>query len=415
MATLKLSILKYKVLKNGKHKIRVAVCHHQDTCYIPTKIELDSTSQFKNGQVVKRPDAAVLNTKLRNLLNSYQEKLDKIENVSIYDCKQLRQLLLNSTTAKEEATFQAVCRKYISELEEEGRNSYATLLERNCRYFTEFTKGDILLSDITPVLIDGYSRFLKVKKGVGDTTLGMMMSRTRTIINRGVKQQLVKYDVHPFLNYSISAPNIREEDLPIEVFNKIRLAHPKEKKLRVAHDLFCLSFYLGGINLIDLLQINFKNVDILEYVRTKSRNTTHGTRTIIFSIPSQARDIINLWMNKNTGRLDFGYKFSYPNFSRYLTRSLASLAKELGITEKVVYYSARKSFAQYASEIGIPDGIIDYCLGHSDKSKGVIRYYTKVRQKQADMAIARVIDYVNNPEKYKEYIELRSDIMLMRG
>ena len=59
-------------------------------------------NQFKNGQVVKRPDAAVLNTKLRNLLNSYQEKLDKIENISIYDCKQLRQLLLNSTTAKEE-------------------------------------------------------------------------------------------------------------------------------------------------------------------------------------------------------------------------------------------------------------------------------------------------------------------------
>ena len=388
MATLKLTITPEKAAKDGSHKIRVAVGHKSVTRYIVTSIKIDSASQFKNGQVVKRPDAAVLNTKLRNLLNSYQEKLDKIENISIYDCKQLRQLLLNSTTAKEEATFQAVCRKYISELEEEGRNSYATLLERNCRYFTEFTKGDILLSDITPVLIEGYSRFLKVKKGVG-------------------KQQLVKYDVHPFLNYSISAPNIREVDLPIEVFNKIRLAHPKEKKLRVAHDLFCLSFYLGGINLIDLLQINFKNVEVLEYIRTKSRNTTHGTRTISFSIPSQARDIINLWMNKNTGRLDFGYKF--------LTRSLASLAKELGITEKVVYYSARKSFAQYASEIGIPDGIIDYCLGHSDKSKGVIRYYTKVRQRQADMAIARVIDYVNNPEKYKEYIELRSDIMLMRG
>ena len=221
MATLKLTITPEKAAKDGSHKIRVAVGHKSVTRYIVTNIKIDSTSQFKNGQVVKRPDAAVLNTKLRNLLNSYQEKLDKIENISIYDCKQLRQLLLNSTTAKEEATFQAVCRKYISELEEEGRNSYATLLERNCRYFTEFTKGDILLSDITPVLIDGYSRFLKVKKGVGDTTLGMMMSRTRTIINRGVKQQLVKYDVHPFLNYSISAPNIREVDLPIEVFNKI--------------------------------------------------------------------------------------------------------------------------------------------------------------------------------------------------
>lgn len=414
MATLSLTLFKAKVLKDGSHKIRVAVRHKHETCYIITRFIVEE-NQFKNGQVVKRPDAAFINTKLRLMMNEYQERLDRISNQNLYTCRQLKDILMNSAVAKESSTFQDVCRKYISELEEEGRKSYASLLERNNRYFTEFTKGDILLSDITPVLIEGYSRFLKVKKGVGDTTLGMMMSRTRTIINRGIKRQLVKYDVHPFLNYSISASKVREVDLSIETFNKIRLAHPDERKLRVAHDLFCLSFYLGGINLIDLLQVNFKGTDTLEYVRVKTRNTVVGTRTISFSIPEPAKVIIDRWMNRNTGRLDFGYKFSYPNFSRYITRSLTTLSKNLGITEKVVYYSARKSFAQYASEIGIPDGIIDYCLGHSDKSKGVIRYYTKVRQKQADMAISRVIDYVDNPEKYKEYIELRSDIMMMRG
>lgn len=414
MATLSLTLFKAKVLKDGSHKIRIAVRHKHETCYIITRFIVEE-NQFKNGQVVKRSDAAFINTKLRLMMNEYQERLDRISNQNLYTCRQLKDILMNSAVAKESSTFQDVCRKYISELEEEGRKSYASLLERNNRYFTEFTKGDILLSDITPVLIEGYSRFLKVKKGVGDTTLGMMMSRTRTIINRGIKRQLVKYDVHPFLNYSISASKVREVDLSIETFNKIRLAHPDERKLRVAHDLFCLSFYLGGINLIDLLQVNFKGTDTLEYVRVKTRNTVVGIRTISFSIPEPAKVIIDRWMNRNTGKLDFGYKFSYPNFSRYLTRSLAALAKELGITEKVVYYSARKSFAQYASEIGIPDGIIDYCLGHSDKSKGVIRYYTKVRQKQADMAISRVIDYVDNPEKYKQYIELRSDIMMMRG
>lgn len=414
MVTLSLTLFKAKVLKDGSHKIRIAVRHKHETCYIITRFIVEE-NQFKNGQVVKRPDAAFINTKLRLMMNEYQERLDRISNQNLYTCRQLKDILMNSAVAKESSTFQDVCRKYISELEEEGRKSYASLLERNNRYFTEFTKGDILLSDITPVLIEGYSRFLKVKKGVGDTTLGMMMSRTRTIINRGIKRQLVKYDVHPFLNYSISASKVREVDLSIETFNKIRLAHPDERKLRVAHDLFCLSFYLGGINLIDLLQVNFKGTDTLEYVRVKTRNTVVGTRTISFSIPEPAKVIIDRWMNRNTGKLDFGYKFSYPNFSRYITRSLTTLSKNLGITEKVVYYSARKSFAQYASEIGIPDGIIDYCLGHSDKSKGVIRYYTKVRQKQADMAISRVIDYVNNPEKYKQYIELRSDIMMMRG
>lgn len=414
MAILSLTLFKAKVLKDGSHKIRIAVRHKHETCYIITRFIVEE-NQFKNGQVVKRPDAAFINTKLRLMMNEYQERLDRISNQNLYTCRQLKDILMNSAVAKESSTFQDVCRKYISELEEEGRKSYASLLERNNRYFTEFTKGDILLSDITPVLIEGYSRFLKVKKGVGDTTLGMMMSRTRTIINRGIKRQLVKYDVHPFLNYSISASKVREVDLSIETFNKIRLAHPDERKLRVAHDLFCLSFYLGGINLIDLLQVNFKGTDTLEYVRVKTRNTVVGTRTISFSIPEPAKVIIDRWMNRNTGRLDFGYKFSYPNFSRYITRSLTTLSKNLGITEKVVYYSARKSFAQYASEIGIPDGIIDYCLGHSDKSKGVIRYYTKVRQKQADMAISRVIDYVDNPEKYKEYIGMRQDFMMMMG
>ncbi len=415
MATLKLTIFKAKVLKDGRHKIRVAVCHKHETSYIITRFIIDSEAQFKNGQVVKRPDAAVLNKKLRNLLNEYQEKLDAIKHPNLYDCKQLREILVNGMRKEESATFQAVSLEYVKELEEAGSIGYSKMIERNNRYFSEFVKGNILLADITPELIEGYSRFLRIKKGIGDTTNSMLMRQTKTIINKGIKRRIVKYEVHPFINFKIPSSPAREIDISLESFNKIRMAQPTEKKFRVAHDLFCLSFYLGGINLVDLLSIDFRNIEVLEYVRKKTRTTTQGKNTISFTIPGAAKEIIKKWINRNTGKLDFGYKFSYPNFSRYLTRSLASLAKRLGITEKVVYYSARKSFAQYASEIGIPDGIIDYCLGHSDKSKGIIRYYTKVRQKQADMAITRVIDYVNNPAKYQEYIELRSDIMMMRG
>lgn len=79
MATLKLTIFKAKVLKDGRHKIRIAVCHKHETAYIITNFIIDHESQFKNGQVVKRPDASILNTKLRNLLNEYQEELDSIK------------------------------------------------------------------------------------------------------------------------------------------------------------------------------------------------------------------------------------------------------------------------------------------------------------------------------------------------
>ncbi len=414
MATLKLTLFKAKVLKDGRHKIRVAVCHKHETCYIVTNFIIDNESQFRNGQVVKRPDAALMNKKLRNLLNEYQEILDGIRNQALYDCRQIKNIILQSYRKNDDPTFKDVSTDYIKELSSEGRGSYAILLERNCRYFSEFIQGDIRVSDITPQLIANYTRFLHNKKKLGNTSANMMLARTKVIINKAIRDCSVKFGIHPFAGCKIPAAPVRVADISVESFNRIRLSNPQERKFKVAKDLFCLSFYLGGINLIDLLAVDFRKEKI-EYVRTKSRNTTQGVRTISFSIPQEAKTIAACWMDKKTGRLDFGYKFSYPNFSRYLSRSLNGLAKSLGITEKVIYYSARKSFAQYASEIGIPDSVIDYCLGHSDKSKGVIRYYTKVKQQQADIAISRVIDYVDNPEKYKDYIEMRKDIMVMRG
>lgn len=416
MATIRLALIPAKVLSDGSHKIRIAIHHREETKYIVTRFKIDHLSQFKNGQVVKRPDAAVINTKLRNTLNEYQEKLDSIKCIQMYDCKQLREILVNSTPAGQTAsTFQAVSQAYINELIEDGRENYAKLLERNCRYFTEFAKGEFLLSEITPEIISNYDRFLRNTKRVGETTISMMMSRTRTIINRGIKKQLVKYDVNPFAYYSIKSSPVREVDITVENLIKIKNYAPKEKRLRVARDLFMLSFYLGGINLADLLNVDFRRTDKVEYIRKKARNLKQGEQRIVIPIPDVAKSIINEWMNRNTGKLDFGYKFTYSNFYRYLTRNINLLAENLNVNQKVVYYSARKTFAQFASELGIPDGVIDYCLGHSDKSKGIIRYYTKVKQKQAEIAIDRVIDYVNNPEKYQDYIEMRADIMMMKG
>lgn len=411
MATLKLTIFKAKALKDGRHKIRIAICHKHETAYIITRFIIDSESQFKNGQVVKRPDASIMNMKLRNLLNEYQDKLDNIKNISLYTCHQIKRLLEKDCSPENRESFMTVSNNFLSFLNESGRIGYAQIVESSCNDFISFCKGDILLEDITPEIIENYSTFLRVKRKLSEATIGMLLRNLKTIINRGVKKQLVSYPIHPFIEFKIPVSPVRESDISIESFIKIKNSEFKLKKLNVAKDLFLLSFYLGGINLIDLLSIEFHS-DRIEYVRTKSQRTSNGNNTISLTIPDEAMEIINKWKSPKTQKLDFGYKFSYKNFSRYVTRSLQEIAKQLKIQEHLIYYSARKSFAQYASEIGIPDGIIDYCLGHSDKSKGIIRYYTKVRQKQADMAINKVIDYVKHPDKYKEYIELKQDIML---
>lgn len=411
MATLSLTIFKAKALKDGRHKIRIALRHKHETTFIVTRFII-SENQFKNGQVVKHPEASAINRKLRNILDDLQEKLDSIKHLELYSCRQIKEII-STDNLSDEQTFSSACSNFVDYLKSEGRDSYALSIERVGRYFRDFARGDILLSDLTPSLVQNFAAFIRKRK-VTETTVNTMLAQMKSVINRAIREWNISYDIHPFVTTRISAAPIRKLDLTVQSFNKIRESSPEKRKLIMARDLFCLSFYLGGMNLIDIMQTDFRK-DVLEYSRSKTKGRMQSDSVITFTIPSQAREIICRWMDKRTGKLDFGYKFTYHNFSQYVTYSLGDLAEELNIDERVTFYSARKSFAQYASEIGIPDGIIDYCLGHSDKSKGVIRYYTKVRQKQADMAISRVIDYVNNPEKYKEYIELRSDIMMMRG
>lgn len=411
MATLSLTIFKAKALKDGRHKIRIALRHKHETTYIVTRFII-SENQFKNGQVVKHPEASAINRKLRNILDDLQEKLDSIKHLELYSCRQIKEII-STDNLSDEQTFSSACSNFVDYLKSEGRDSYALSIERVWRYFRDFARGDILLSDLTPSLVQNFAAFIRKRK-VTETTVNTMLAQMKSVVNRAIREWNISYDIHPFVTTRISAAPIRKLDLTVQNFNKIRESSPEKRKLIMARDLFCLSFYLGGMNLIDIMQTDFRK-DVLEYSRSKTKGRMQSDNVITFTIPSQAREIICRWMDKRTGKLDFGYKFTYHNFSQYVTYSLGDLAEELNIDERVTFYSARKSFAQYASEIGIPDGIIDYCLGHSDKSKGVIRYYTKVRQKQADMAISRVIDYVDNPEKYKEYIELRSDIMMMRG
>jgi len=412
MATLSLTLFKAMALKDGRHKVRIAIRHKHCTCYIVTRYVVEE-SQFKNGRVVRHPEASSINSSLRNMLNEYQERLDAISNVDNYTCKQVKEIITQNKVSSGHSTLDAVAKEYIGEFRQEGRNTYATLVERSVRYFKEFLRGDINLSDITPQTVVMFTRWLK-KNGKNEAYISTIIAHIRSIINRAVSDMYVRYDISPFCSCkSVQAP-VRQLDLPVEDIIRIRNVSLEKKKLLMARDLFLLSFYLGGMNLIDIMRYDFRMKDRVEYVRAKSSGRTAGENVTSVIIHPLARMIIDRWMNRRTGKLDFGYKYTYHNFSQYVGYCIKEVAVLAGVKERVSFYSARKSFAQYASELGIPDGIIDYCLGHSDRKRGILRYYTKVRQRQADIAICRVIGYLEEPEKYKDYIELRQDIMLAR-
>lgn len=387
MTTLKLAVVPAKVLKSGKHKIRIAIGHKQETRYLVTRFVIDSPSQFRDGQVVDTPYASHINMKLRNLLNTYQEELDKI-NTNSYTCSQIAEYLSNYREGT--CTFTDIANEYIGGMIKEGRKSTAQLYQKTTDYFLDSVGHDSMLEGITPRTIKDFDLYLK-QRNFSPATRGTHMAHLKAIINYAIRYRNVSYEAHPFEFYEKPDCSIRELDISVDEVRLIRDAEVTEKSLCMARDLFMLSYYLGGINLIDLMQINFKGKDTIEYIREKSKNTKKGDKKISFTIPDEAKPIIKKWIGKN-GKLNFGYKLSYDNFRKYVTKEIIRLADRIGIEKHVVYYSARKSFVQHGFELGIPLETLEYCIGQSMKANRPIFNYIKIMRKHADEAIRRILD-----------------------
>lgn len=272
MATLKLAVVPAKILKNGKHKIRVAISHKQDTCYIVQNYTIDNLAQFKNGQVVARPDSGMINKKLREQLNKYQETIDKID-ADCFTCSQLRDFLAKNTKVKTKLLSSAADDHIKTLKNEKSKTSY----EYTKRYFID-KFGDIPLEMITPSMIREFGNHLSGAKRHSTTTVGIHQRQLKSFIMPQINDGKVTYEVNPFAGYDMPQSQERELDLTIEEFKLIRDSDFQEKTLRMARDLFCLSYYLGGINLIDLLDINFSKASTVEYVREKTSRTKRGEK-----------------------------------------------------------------------------------------------------------------------------------------
>ncbi len=389
MATLRLCVRNDRWTQKGNH-VQIALSHNGSTVYIATPVKLTSVKQWRDGRVVHHERAADMNKQLRRLLCVYEENLEKVKHIQLYRCRDLKNIITGSSKNEDEArTFADVLQEYVNELREDGRNGYATIMELDGRRFANGV-GDVMIDGITPKMMNDYCRWL-LRKNLSPATVGIAMRNVKTIVNRAIKLQYVKYDVHPFLGVKIPSGGIREIDIDIDTLNRIRTVEIGKPRMRMVRDLFMLSFYCGGMNLIDIMSADWSGKRV-EYVREKTKSRMQSQQKVSIAIPDEAGEIVRSYIGKD-GRLDFGYKFTYRNFSHYVSRMFGKLMGEMGITG-VVMYSARKTWAQLAMELGVGESTIDYCLGHSDSRRGIIRYYTKVKSRMADDAIRMVIDCV---------------------
>lgn len=387
MAQLNLRILPAKVLKDGKHKIRIMLSHNSAATYIPTDCIIDDMSQFRNGQVKGRPDADKMNVKLRKLLNYYQEIIDNIAYINNYSCVELREILVKKKT-HDNAKFSDAMSAYLDELKEEERYKSEKLYRLACQSFIREC-GDMFLTMITEKDIKIFRRNLEKRK-LSPTTIRIYMTLVKVVLHFAVKRKMCKFEDDPFEDVTPPPANVRELDLTIHEIKAIRDLEAPKYNIGVARDIFMLSYYLGGMNLVDMLEVDFRK-NYIEYYRQKTKNKKHGESKTAFSIHPEAREIINKYMKKN-GKLVFGKYDTFGKAYSVISRKMDELAELAGIRKRVVFYSARKSFVQHGFDLGIALETLEYCIGQSMKTNRPIFNYVRVMRNHADKAMRQIFD-----------------------
>ena len=395
MATLSLTVVPGKALKDGKHKVRIAVAHRSQTRYIVTDVVLNSTKEWKNGKIVKRDDASYLNIKLLSRLDEVQRIIDETPYIEGLSCAELVETITQTRARKTHTLLSAFEEMLeVSTAKDTTKERYRTQFKS----ITSVIPDTTLVSHITPLMVQ---RFIK-KRGseIAPATLQTHITLLSQVLNYCQRNGYTEFRVKPTDGFYQRIVAVRQNWLTPDQVRFIRDSEDSHKAYIKFRDLFMLSYYLGGINIIDLARINFDEcIDTLKYIRTKTERKTKVNPYVEFEIPDEAKPIIKKYKGED-GKLVIS-NCTDIDHCHDIGSTIRRYRDDIGLPN-LTFYSARKSFAQHAFMLGESESVIDYILGHSlgGGHNKMLFAYIKVTPVMATACVRKVCDFIASSRNF---------------
>ena len=399
---IRIVILPLKVLADGSHKLRIAVSHNSQTRYIPTRFTVPSLKNLKNGNVVGVPNAQYINLQLRTRMNDFYKACDELEDIDYYTCAQLVNMLTKRSGQKTDLkTVEQISEDMLANRQHAWSKSTIAGFKQGIRRFIEHFGKDFVLVTLTHENVLEFHKYLE-KQGYSQTSVGMRMDSLKRLVKYAIRHDYVKYRVYPFLDYKSVKSAKRDIALSLELPRKMRDMPLTDKWEIYARDLFMLSFYLCGMNLADILRLDLTQ-DYVSFIRQKTFKRRDANDVTEFTIQPEARAILNKYLTPE-GKLQFNGFTTERSIQHINADHLKKLRPKLGY-EKLIFYSARKTFTQLANELMIKDSVIEYCIGDAPlPSNRALYFYVRGNKRMADKAIRRVFDAVASDKSMEQLI-----------
>lgn len=430
MASVKLYLDKRAQKKDGTYPLKLTITHKKPF-HIPLDVSIPPenwiggriegdipNAKFLNSYIkasLTSVENYLLNLKLRGILNriSPEELKKRIENLNVPDeGGNFRDTeKANDETLGQNYLFRDHAEKFIESRNADGtKETYKYTLDTLTKLYDleTLTFGDIDYDWLEELEI-------KLRPTCKVNTRSIHFRNIRAIYKNANKKKLVSKDLYPFEDFIIKNEETMHRNLTIQELRTLR-DYPVETHQERYRDLFMLSFYIIGVNVVDILHATDIRNGRLEYRRAKTGKLYN------VKIQPEAMEIIKKYSPGEKYLLNFLDNYeNYKDFRSRLNRNLKQIGASEWISAKskkgrpikkkkysplfpfLSSYYARHTWATIAADLDVPEKTIKMALGHG--SRTVTDIYINFDIRKVDEANRKVIDYLlsgaNSPSEFR--------------
>lgn len=387
---------------DGRAALKISVSKMGATSYITTGISLFPEEwDGKKGRVVKHPQKKMMNLVIQQRKVQFDTVLYRLTmegRLALMTAAQVRDavqieidpyLRFAAGTAHLVANFYTQCAE---RKRDRTKEVYLYTLRRMTDYVGDKAMKKLRFEDLTKTWLEGFDRWLELQ-GSRCNTRGIHLRNIRSVFNDAIDEGITQD--YPFRRFRIRKEQTPKRALTVDELRRL-FDFPIDPMMRRWLDFFKLDFFLIGINVVDLVNLETVKQGRVEFYRSKTG------RLYSIKVEPEAAEIISRYPGR---RCLLDVRDHYCNHKDFLHRLNENLQKigpvDYGHQGRRTYhplfpqlttYWARHTWATIAAELDIPKETIAAALGHGGNT--VTDIYIDFDKKKIDEANRQVMDFV---------------------
>lgn len=396
MATIREVIMPNQKKEDGTWNVKIRVTHQRKVNYISTQHYVGA-KQIRTDHTIKDP---IILKSLNPVLDDYRTKISELgPKLELYSLSFLINYLTNKgIKSADEINIIEFGLQRIEQLKAEKRAASAANMLTVVNSLVDYFKSETVpITEIRAKMLMDYEKYLRsdrkiirlsqfkepferTVKGLTDTGLHNHMRDLRILFNNvrdfynDEDLEIIVVKHYPFKKYKLV--QVTENTKPKRTLKEVRAIRnfiaPANSRMELAADLFMLSFYLCGMNAVDLrcLPPDETLKERIDYNRSKTKSRRKDRAFISVNIPDIA---IPLYL-KYAGKLQLRYS-THITLDQALSKGMRAIGKKLKIPD-LEFYDARHAVGDWARNIcrfSMDD--VALALNHKDQTNTVTDTY----------------------------------------